>query len=196
MKVEFATRTTDLKKAIREIGVNRESHSATDSTDILVSKSNAIFRSVGTEADLPVHGSHLGSVRVPFIVLEKMAGVLGTFKKDELKILCEPGCLKTGTFAIKHPDIKLGIIPNRKISVPINLPLLDTVALARVLSSRQVAEQGLRARIEEAQKSCSQAISLATSALEPLGCDEKQIRCLVDERIAEAAQRLRRAIAS
>jgi hypothetical protein len=181
MKLEFTTRTKDLRKAIREIGVNRGDHSDSDSTDILVSEFSATFRSVGTEAEVPVNGVKPGTARVPFVVLERLAKVLGTFKGDDLKIFCEPGCLKVGTFTIKHPDIELGIIPDQQVSVPIDLSLLDTLALGRVLNPQQVIEQGLRERIEEAQKGCSLAIASAVATLRPLGVEEKQIVVIVEE---------------
>jgi hypothetical protein len=194
MKLEFTTRTKDLRKAIREIGVNRGDHSDSDSTDILVSEFSATFRSVGTEAELPVNGVKPGTARVPFVVLERLAKVLGTFKGNDLKIFCETGCLKVGTFTIKHPDIELGIIPDQRVSVPIDLSLLDTLALGRVLNPQQVIEQGLRERIEEAQKGCSLAIASAVATLRPLGVEEKQIVVIVEEALSQATIRMRGAI--
>lgn len=194
MKLELTTRTKDLRRAIREIGVNRGHHSDTDFTDILVSEFSATFRSVGTETEVPVNGIQPGSARVPFTVLARLARVVSTFKGNELKIVCEPGCLKVESFAIKHPDIEIGMIPDQRLSIPIDLSLLDTLALGRILTPQQVVEQGLRERMEEAQRSCSQAIACAASTLQPLEVDEKRITALIEERVAEAAVRMRHAI--
>jgi hypothetical protein len=194
MKFEVTIKTKDLRRAIREIGVNRGRHSETDFTDILVSEFSATFRSVGTETEVPVNGIEPGSARVPFAVLKRLARVVGTFKGNELRIICEPGCLKVERFAIKHPDIELGVIPDQRLSIPIDLSLLDTLALGRVLTPQQIVEQSLRERIEEAQRGCSEAIARAVSALQPLGIDEKQVTALIEEHLTHAAARMRRAI--
>lgn len=56
MAVEFVIRTADLRDITKQLQANREEHSDSDLVDILVSKTLAKFRSVGTEAEVPVDG--------------------------------------------------------------------------------------------------------------------------------------------
>ena len=191
MRIEFTARTKDLENAIRQIGANRGQHKKTDFTDILVSQFAATIRSVGTEVELPANGIETGSARVPFQALERFRKILSSFKKKDLTVICEPGSIKVGSFSMKDPNIELGNIPDQRISVPVELSVLDTLALARVLTPEEIVDQGLRERVEEARRSFSEAVARSVSALEGFGVEEKQIAALVDERVAVAASKLR-----
>jgi hypothetical protein len=113
----------------------------------LVSECAATFRAVGTETEVPVGGKHPGTVRIPLSFLERIERVLNTFKGKELNFVCEPGRVKIGTWSAKHPDIELGTLPNQGISIPVDISVLDTLALAQLLTPEQVVQEGLRARV-------------------------------------------------
>jgi hypothetical protein len=119
---------------------------------------------------------------------------LGTFKKDEITIICKPGLLKLDTWAIKQAGIVTGKAPKQEPSIPIDLPIIDTLALPRVIGSKQVAEQGLSERVSEAEEIYSRSVTEATRMLEPLGFEEREVRAFVDDRIIRAAVRLKRSL--
>jgi len=189
--IEFMIKTKDLKQAIKEISANRESH-PTDPADICVTSDTATFRSVGTQAPISVRNCKRGTMRIPFRVLEKAAAALDTFKSEEIKIVCETGALKLDTWSIKNAGIQTGRAPKREPTVPIDLPIIDTLALPRVIGARRIAEEGLDERVSEAEGIYSRSIAEAARALEPLGFVEREIRAFVDDRILRASGRLNR----
>jgi hypothetical protein len=190
VKVEFVVGKTDLRKALREIEVNRGSYASTDFVDFLVSEVAATLRSVGTETEIPVNGKQPGAARLPLSLLDKLSKVIGSSKQKDVTIVCEAGIVKIGTFSVKHPNIETGIIPDQSMSVPINLSVLDTLALCKVLTPQQIAEQGLRERIEEAQRECSNAIDAAAATLREFGVSAKQLTGLVDDAVGIAASKI------
>ena len=188
--VEFTIRTKDLKHAIKELSVNRDPGHRNETADILVSECVATFRAVGTETEVPVVGKKPGSVRLSLTMLRKLSDVAATFKGKEIPVVFAPGISKVGTMTVKHPDIELGVLPDRKLTVPVDLSVLDTLAIARLLTPQQLVEQGLRERVEEAQRGCSNAIGNAAAALQEFKVDSRQVQTLVDTQITRAAERL------
>lgn len=67
--VEFVIHLSDMRKAAKQLSLNREGFGDTDCVDLLVSSIAATFRSIGTEAEVPVNGKHPGTVRLPLKLL-------------------------------------------------------------------------------------------------------------------------------
>jgi hypothetical protein len=97
-------------------------------------------------------------------------------------------------FIIRHPDVTLGISPAQKFDLPADAGVLDTLAMTLLLSPEQIVDQGLRDRVETAQRYTSEAVSGAKEALRELGIPRKRIQELVDVRIKEAAEKVARVI--
>ena len=194
MSVEFVVRASDLRQAVNELKANRGAQGKDDFVDILVSEVVAMFRSVGTETEIPVNGKQPGSVRLPLRCVDSAKRVLPSFKKSELTILCEPGSLKIGTWSLRHPDIELGAIPDQRLQIPVDVSVLDTLALAHFLGPERVAEEGMRPRVEAAIQVRQSAVSGAAQALQPLGIAESQIQRMVEAHIDDAAGRLKRVL--
>lgn len=194
MSVEFVVRAADLRRATNQLNANRGKHNQSDFADILVSECAATFRSVGTEAEVPVEGKHPGPVRLPLRVLDAIKRVMPTMKQKELTLLCEPGVIKIGTWSLKHPDIELGRIPDQRLNLPIDVSVLDTLALADILTADQIVEEGMRPRIQEAFETRTRVVAAALTALQPLDITERQLQDLVDTHIRDAAGRLRRSL--
>jgi hypothetical protein len=194
LTVEFVVQTADLRQATSQLKANRGEHSDTDFVDILVSECAATFRAIGTETEVPVNGKHPGSVRVPLRIVNALNRAVRTFKTKELDFRCEPGAIKVGTFSVKHPDIELGIIPDQRWSLPIDVSVLDTLAFATILSADQIVEEGMRARVEDARDACTAAVATALAALQPLGITEPQLRSLIDAHVNDAAKQLRKSL--
>jgi len=191
VKVEFVVGVEDLRNALREIEVNRGSHASTDFVDFLVSEVAATVRSVGTETEIPVNGKHPGSVRLPLSLLDRASKVIGSYRQKDVAIVCDAGIVKVGTFSVRHPNIETGIIRDQGISIPIDLSVLDARALCKLLTPQQIVEQGMRERIEQAQRAYSTAISAAAAALREFEVSEKQIMQIVDQSVADAAGKIK-----
>lgn len=74
--------------------------------------------------------------------------------------------------------------------LPPDAGVLDTLALASLMSPEQIVDQGLCERVETAKRSASAAVSSAEEALRVLGIARERIQELVDARIKAAAQTL------
>jgi hypothetical protein len=188
--VEFEIRLSELRKAQKQLLFNRGVFKETDCADLLVSPCVATFRTVGTEFEAPVKGNHLGPARMPLKTLRQLIRAAGTFGKSEIKLHFEPGKVQVEKFTIHHPDVTLGIFPSQKFDLPPDASVLDTLALASLLSPEQIADQGLRERVEAAQRRASVAVSSAESALRDLGIPRESIQKIVDARITDTAQML------
>ena len=194
MLVEFVIRPADLKRATKQVTVNRGEYLGTDSADILISEYVATFRAVGTESEVPVNGRHPGTVRIPLKIWDQIERASRTFKGKELTFTCEPGVVRIGNWCAKHPDIELGRLPDQRLSLPVDISVLDTLALAQILTPEQLVEQDMRARVEEAERVRTRAVAGAAAALQPLGITETQVQKAVDEHLADASVRLRRTL--
>jgi hypothetical protein len=188
--VEFEIRLSELRKAQKQLLFNRGAFKETDCADLLVSSCVATFRTVGTEFEAPIKGNHLGPARMPLKTLKQLVQAAGTFGKPEIKLHFEPGKVQVEKFTIRHPDVTLGIFPSHKFDLPPDAGVLDTLALASLLSPEQIADQGLRERVEAAQRRTSAAVSSAEGALRELGIQREHIQELVDANVKAAAQRL------
>jgi hypothetical protein len=189
--VEFTIRTSDLRLAASQLKVNRGEYTESDTADILVSECAATFRAVGTETEVPAEGKNPGSVRLSLKSLQNIKKVALSFKKTELRLKFEPGIVWIETFSQTHPDIELGAIPDQQLQIPLDVSVLDTLALAAILGPDGVVQEGMRARVEDAIKTRSEAVSDALASLEPLGITERQLQGLIDAHIKDAAERLR-----
>ncbi|HEV2278693.1 MAG TPA: hypothetical protein VGS02_10985 [Acidobacteriaceae bacterium] len=194
MPVEFTIPNSELRQAIEQLKANRGTYSDTDFVDIVISESSALFHAVGTESEAAVNGTAAGNIRVPLRVIDKIAGALSTMKQEELTVHCVPGLIRVGKFSVKHDDIELGKAPAEFETLPINLPLLDTLAVARVFSSKKIDDQGLRSRVNEAEHSRRSAVYEATKTLQALEISEQELTFLVERHIRAAVERLRKSL--
>jgi hypothetical protein len=135
----------------------------------------------------PVTGNHPGSVRAPLKTLDSIGKLLHTFKKKQLTLRCELELIKIETFSVKNPDIELGYIPHRRLALPIDISVLDEIALAEILTAEQIIEEGMRARVEEAVEARQTAVSNALPSLQIFGVRERHLQDMIDERVKEAA---------
>lgn len=188
--VEFEIRLSELRKAKKQLLFNRGTFKETDCADLLVSSCVATFRIVGTGFEAPVNGSHPGPARMPLKTLKQLVQAAGTFGKPEIKLHFEPGKVQVEKIIIRHPDVTLGIFPNQKFDLPPDAGVLDTLAMASLLSPEQIADQGLRERVGTAQRYTSEAVSGAVDALRGLGIRRARIQQRVDDRIKGTAGKL------
>ena len=105
--VEFSIRTSDLRRAIEQLKVNRGKYNDSDFVDIVITDSAARFTAVGTESEEPVEGKHLGSLRMPLKLVDTISEQLGTFKKSTVPFKCSPGVIKIESWTIRNEAIEL-----------------------------------------------------------------------------------------
>jgi hypothetical protein len=189
--VESNIRLSDLRKAMKQLSVNRAEYQDTDSADILVSECIATFRAVGTETEVPVTGLQPGTVRLPMKQLNDVLSMAKTYKLPEIPLRFEPGLFRVVRSVRRHPDIFLGIIPDRKLDLPVDAGVLDTLAVAQLLTPEEIANQGLRERVEVAQRRASEAVSRAFDALEHFAVPREEIQKLIDARAKVTSEKLR-----
>lgn len=192
--VEFIVRLPELRKAEKHLSFNRAEFKETDSADLLVSACAATFRAVGTERDVPVQGTHPGTVRLPLKQLRDLVSIARSYKRREVLLHFEPGMARVETCVRRHPDISLGILPDRKLDLPADAGVLDTLAIAHLLSPDEVVNQGFRERVEAAQRRTSDAVTTAFKVLLDFGIRHERIQELVDERVKETSEKLRAVI--
>lgn len=194
MPVEFVIHASDLRQALKQLKANRGKFHESDFVDVLVSGCAATFRSVGTEAEVPVDGKRPGAARIPLRIVDKMNREVKTLKTKELPFLCEPGRIKVGSWSVTHPDIELGRIPDQRISLPIDVSVLDTLALAEILSIDKIVAENMRSRVEEARETRARVVAAAHAILGAFEVTERQLQDVVDANVKDAAERLRRSL--
>jgi hypothetical protein len=175
MSVEFVIRCIDLRRALAELNANRGEYKESDSVDMLVSECAATFRAIGTETEAPIQGKQPGSVRVPLRIVDAIQRAAPSLKTKNLTFACEPGVIRIGTWSVKHPDIELGVFPDQRLSLPVNISTLEMLALAQILAPEQIVQEGLRERVEDAQNARAKAIAAATENLKCLEITHAQI---------------------
>jgi hypothetical protein len=111
--------------------------------------------------------------------------------KQNCRFTVSRAFIKIGSCSVKHPDIELGRIPDQRLGLPIDVSVLDTLALAETLSADQIVEEGMRARVEEAIETRTFVIATALGTLQVLGITERQLQGLIDIHVKDAAKRLR-----
>jgi hypothetical protein len=192
MHVDFSIRVTDLAKATKHLLFNRKQFADTDFADILVSETGATFRAVGTDTEVPVNGMQPGTARLPLRVLNRIPELARSYKERDIQISFVTGVMTVGRTKVRHQDIVVGLIPDQSVTLPSDATVLDTLAVARLLSPEEIVEQGLRERVEVAQERTAMAVANAAFALAEFGVPPEQLRALVDSRIEAVAGRLSR----
>jgi hypothetical protein len=190
MPVEFTVRTSDLGQAISELQANRSEENNDDPVDIVVMESSAILSAIGTEKEIPATSKLTGSARVPLHIMLKIAATAHTYTQSEV-VKCDQGSIMIGRTLINHAQIELRDATPHRLDVPVDLSVLDTLALFQVLDPGTILAEGLQPRVTRALATRYSAVNTAAAALEPLGVTVEQLKRLVDTHVLAAAKRLR-----
>jgi hypothetical protein len=113
---------------------------------------------------------------------------------SKARLRIEPGRLRIENFGLSHPDITLNPIGNRIADLPVDATPQDTLALVKLLSSEEIAEAGLSARVLDAQERAIAAIDSATKSLREFGVPREAVRELLESHLALHACCLKAAI--
>ena len=191
MEVLFTIRRADALRALKEIKANRGKYTQQDSVHLLVSEYAVTLRAVGTEADYPVNGITPGVAELPIITLEKAVSMRTT---HEIQLRVNDGVIYCGKASVKNPEIRVGVIPNVRISIPINASPFELLVIERVLGKDAAIDQGLTSRLIQASTNLPTAVQRAASELAPYGVTELDILTLIEQKIKEAEPRVRAAL--
>ena len=192
MSVEFTVRTDDLKRATKQLQLDRQEFADSDFADLTVSASMVDLKAIGTATSIAANGKQTGIARLPLRTLVRVVDVARSYRQKESTILIDQGFAKVGKTKTSHPDIVVGVDPSVEISIPPCASVLDTLAAASMMSPEEIADAGLRGRVETAQKAVSTAVASAVAALKDLNIDAQDITEIVDRRVKEAGQIIRK----
>ncbi len=192
--LELLVRTQDLKKAIRLILLGRKEYLAQDTADFRAIADTLELCSTGSSTAIEASVIQAGYARVPLDVLKKLRRTAVTYKKTQVRLRIEPGRVRIENFGLSHPDIELQRLGSRIVDLPVDATPLDMLALVKLLSSDEIAEAGLAARVLNAQERAIAAIDWAARSLEDFQVPREAIRDLLESHLALHASALKAAI--
>jgi hypothetical protein len=191
MPIEFTVRTDDLKRAARLLAANRNEFKDSDIAILTASAATLELKAVGTETTIVADGTQPGAARLPLSVLLRVVEIAGDYKRKETSVLIENGYTKVGRTMTRNSDIVIGGVHEQAFSIPTDASVLDTLALASLLSDQQIADAGLLTRIESAHRRVSSAINSALGALQGFNITGAEIAEMIEKKVIEAAQVIR-----
>ena len=158
MPVEFTVRTDDLKRATKQLQLDRQEFADSDFADLTVSASMVDLKAIGTATSIAANGNRPERRVFHCGYWFASSDVARTYKQKESTILIDHGFAKVGKTKTSHPDIVVGVDSSVEISMPPSASVLDTLAVASMMSPEEIANAGLRDRVESAQKAVSRPL--------------------------------------
>jgi hypothetical protein len=191
MSIEFRIRVDQLKRSARQLQINRDAFKDADVVYLIVSPTTLDIQAVGTTDRIVADGKQPGSGRLPLKVFMKMVDMVASQGQRECTVLIDDGSAKVGRQKTSHPDITVSGDLSRPLSIPPNASALDTLAVASMMTMQQIADAGMRERVQFAQRRASAAVAAATEALREFGVTVGNLTEILDRRVAEAAEIIR-----
>ena len=105
------------------------------------------------------------------------------------------GVIKIESWTIRNEAIELNPKLERGTSLPIDLSMLDTLALSTLRTAKELARDGLGTRVQDARQTRDSAVQQAVKLLEPFAVSEKELLALLETHVADAAARLAKSVA-
>ncbi len=189
--VEFVISAKEFKKNIRMILSGRAKHLDTDSADFRAVANSLDLSSVGTETQMDAEVIQAGRARVPLVVLKTLKKAAVTFKQDKLEIQIEDGRVKLQSYGLSHSGIHLLEIESRVADIPVDASLLDTLAVVKLFSGKELSDSGLLPRVHEARLAAVAAIDHATTCLSKFEIPREAIQQLLEDHIGERSAALK-----
>lgn len=158
----FVIRRKELNRAIRELQTNCKGSKDINSANLLISEFAMTVRAVGMESEYPVDGIQPGTIQIPIAVLRQIAGMSET---KELALHIQNGAIRSGSSTVRHPEIRLGTIPDVRVSIPIDASVFELLVIGRLLGDPELGRQGIAERVLKAREQYSRDIAFAASCL-------------------------------
>ena len=86
MPIEFTVLTEDLKRAARQLEVNRGEFNDTDIANLIVSPSGLEIRALGTETCVAVDAKQPGAARLPLKLFVRIVEMAETYHQRQVTI--------------------------------------------------------------------------------------------------------------
>ena len=189
--VEFIVGAKEFKKSVRMILSGRTQHLDTDAADFRAVANLLDLSSVGTETQMDAEVTQAGCARMPLIMLKGLKKAAVTFKQDKLRIQIEDGRVKLQSLSLSHPGIQLLEMGTRVADIPMDASLLDTLAMVKLFSGRDLSDSGLLPRVHEARLAAVAAIDHATTCLSKFEVPRETVQKLFEDHISKRSASLK-----
>jgi hypothetical protein len=179
---------------MRQLEANRGEFNDTDVVDLVVSPTDLTIKALGTETCIVAESKQSGDARLPLSLLVKIVGMAGSYKEPRTTILLDDKSAKVGRSKVRHPEISVGKRHPHPPSLPVDTSALHMLAVALTMTPKEIVDAGLQNRVDNARKKASAAIGVAVDSLKEFNVTTKDLKPIIDRRVAEAAEVIRRVV--
>lgn len=192
-EVLFVIRRTDLNRAIRGVQTNCKGNPDASTVCLLVSEYAVTVRAVGMESEYPVDGIRPGTFETPIAALRRITSMRPT---KEIALHVQQGAISSGSSTVRHPAIRLSIIPDVRISIPIDASDFDLLVVGRLLGQTELERQGLSNRVAKSRERLQRDLTVAASLLVRYHLGQRELELLIDRLLKDAEPTVKAAIYS
>jgi hypothetical protein len=189
MAIDFSIDSDDLKQALKPFFAGRAwgKDAALEYVDVKAQKDEIEFVSTAIAATIPGEVVSSGCARITFRLFETLFRKPQRLADGRLSIQIREGEIKAGPMIVNSPDVSMLLIGARIADLPLDAPLLETLALTLRLNREELADSGLSDRVAAAQKRTDDILDRAIKLLEPLGITRNDLDQFVSEQIKRRA---------
>jgi hypothetical protein len=154
MAIDFSVDSEDLRQALKPFfaGRARGKAAALEYVDVKAQKDEIEFVSTAIAATIPGEVISSGCARIPFRLFETLFRKPQRLAEGRLSIQIREGQIQAGPMTVNSPDVSVLLIGARIADLPLDAPPLETLALTLRFSDEELADSGLLARVEAAQR--------------------------------------------
>jgi len=197
MRLEFVAPVKDLRKAVKELLVNRDEFKGTDRATLTVRDGVLELASVGTEAAIEAVEGENGVARAPVNLLEKMIETAESYKRDRVRFTFASGVVQIERFKLRDRAISIPPKPEKPGAVPVNATPADILAVRAALDDDlKVKKQGLTTRVMTAIEKRDAAVTAAWEALKEFGVEKDEVYELVNGHVRAMARGVKKVLAA
>jgi hypothetical protein len=189
MAIDFSIDSEELKQALKPFfaGRARGKEAALEYVDVKAQKGEIEFVSTAIAATIPGEVVSSGCARIPFQLFETLFRKPQKLADGHLSIQIREGQIQAGPMTVNNRDVSVLLIGSRIADLPLDAPLLETLALTLRFSDEELADSALSARVEAAQRRTDDIIDRVTKLLQPLGITRAELDRFVTEQIKRRA---------
>lgn len=191
MALEFTVELVELKNALKAFFAGRPRGKETDleCVDIEAAPGEVALVTSGLSTALDAEVTLPGAARLPYSLFEKIFRQPGKLGEKSAIFRIEAGEIRVGAAAFRNPAITLQEAGARTAELPIDAPLVDTLALTLRLGAQEIQRTGLAPKVEAARRQANELIDHAAEILGPLGIDAEFLTRVAWDRIKRRAVR-------
>lgn len=190
-EVLFVIRRTDLNRAVREAQTNCRGNADADTVYLLVSEYAITVRTLGMESEYPVDGIRPGTFETPIAPLRRITN-MRTTKKIALHV--QQGAISSGSSTVRHPAIRLSVVPDVRVSVPVDVSEFDLLVIGRLLGQAELERQGLSKRVAKSRERLQRDLATAAALLTKYRVGQPELQSLIDRLLRDAEPTVKAAI--